>query len=271
MWTLFLIQTNDTTAETHLWQSSNWISFYLSFYLSFSTSLCHQLTLQSRMPSSGTLDLSFPPPCLYNYITHLQNPHAHHSKEKWWIVCSWVLFEKSKPYIFIRAFRDCRRKQLSPWSLFLAAPQRLPSENSSTQLPWKERERVKFEPWIASLSSLCIICQSWIKGVFCPPAASPGVHISLDLATFLRSTSREINAFTFLWKVAFLYPPTPYFYLIFIFNQILQTRQIIWEGIFKFLLSNFLRIASWILNTEGILSPSLWRQISAVSRITAAC
>lgn len=223
------------------------------------------------MPSSGTLDLRFPPPCLYNYITHLQNPHPRHSKEKWRIVCSWVLFEKSKPYIFIRAFRDCRRRE----TIVTLVP--FPGSTSKVA-KWEQQHPAALKgerEWSLNpelpLSSLCIICQSWIKGVFCPPAASPGVHISLDLATFLRSTSREINAFTFLWKVAFLYPPAPYFYLIFIFNQILQTRQIIWEGIFKFLLSNFLRIASWILNTEGILSPSLWRQISAVSRITAAC
>lgn len=109
MWTLFLIQTNDTI---HVWQSSNWIFLTSPFTSLFSTSLCHQLTLQPRMASSGILDLSFPPLRFYNYTTHLQStPPPCHSKEKWWIVCSWMLFEKSKLHIFIRALGDCWRRE----------------------------------------------------------------------------------------------------------------------------------------------------------------
>lgn len=70
-------------------------------------------------------------------------------------------------------------EKLSLRSLFLAAPQKLPSENSSPAALKSQWERVKFKTWIAPLFSLCIICQSRLKSAFCPPAASPGVHISI--------------------------------------------------------------------------------------------
>lgn len=243
MWTLFLIQTNDTI---HLWQSSNWIFLTTPFTSLYSTSLCHQLTLQPRTASSGILDLSFPPLRFHNYTTHLQSTPPPASFQGEMVDCLQLdaIWKKQAAHIY-ESFRGPleERNNCHPGPFSWQHLKGCQVRTAAPSCP-ERKERVKFEPWIASLSSLCIICQSWIKGVFCPPAASPGVHISLDLATFLWNTSRKSNDFTFLWKVAFLYPPAPYFYLISIFNQILQTRQVIWERIFKFLLSNFLRIAS---------------------------
>lgn len=154
MWTLFLIQTNDTI---HLWQSSNWIFLTTPFTSLFSTSLCHQLTLQPRMASSGILDLSFPPLRFYNYTTHLQStppPLVIPRRNGGLFAAGCYLKKASRTYLLELSGTVRGEKQLSPWSLFLAAPQRLPSENSSTQLPWKERES---EVWTLNCLFLLIM------------------------------------------------------------------------------------------------------------------
>lgn len=129
--------------------------FNHSFYLSFSTSLCHQLTFQPRMASSGILDLSFPPLYFYNYTTHLQStPLVIPRRNGGLFAAGCYLKKASCTYLLELSGTVEGEKQWSPWSLFLAAPQRLPSENSSTQLPWKERES---EVWTLNCLSLLIM------------------------------------------------------------------------------------------------------------------
>ena len=100
-----------------------------------------------------------------------------------------------------RALGDCRRSETIVTQVpFPGSTSKVTKWEQQCPAALKNPERVKFKTWIASLFSLCIICQSWIKSAFCPPAASPGVHISLSGATFLWNIARKINDYTFLWK-----------------------------------------------------------------------
>lgn len=158
----------------------------------------------------------------YTRAIHFQTPRIFILRKNGRIVSSWILFERAGHTDLLKLWGVCRRNgKIVTQVPFPGSASKVTKWEQQCPAALKsQRERVKFKTWIAPLFSLCIICQSRVKSAFCPPAASPRVHISITWwCTFLWNSAGKINDFTFLSRIGRLFSHF-FFFFYFLFNLI---------------------------------------------------
>lgn len=182
--------------------------------------LAHRHHLTPR-PDATFRDLKsqpFPPAVIISMQYISRPPRIFIPRENGGIVSSWIPFERAGHTNLLKLWGVCRRNgKIVTQVPFPGSTSKVTKREQQCPAALKsQRERVKFKTWIASLFSLCIICQSRVKSGFCPPAASPGVHISITRwCAFLRNSAGKINDFTFLSRKGRLFS---HFFLFFFFS-----------------------------------------------------